>query len=217
MIATVWIAILIVVTTAATVVLLAQFLLPRIAARRIERRLTGSGGVAEVAVEAVPALRLLGDRGDRLVARGSGLTIGLGEDGEERAGGLRALDGFAEVDVELTDLRAGPFAIAAFVLVRHASGPYAMAAEGVVTGTELARFGAAWLPTSIPGGTLIGAAVRRAPLGGRSVPVAIEVELHSEAEGLRVGSGGGTIAGYPAGPIATTIAAAVARRLEIAP
>jgi hypothetical protein len=47
--------------------------------------------------------------------------------------------------------------------------------------------------------------------------VAFEIELHSEEEGLRVGSGGGTIAGYPAGPIATTIAAAVARRLEIAP
>ena len=68
-----------------------------------------------------------------------------------------------------------------------------------MTGAELVRFGAAWLRTSIPGGTLIGAAAARAPLGWRSVPVAIEIELHSEAEGLRVGSGGGTIAGYPAG------------------
>ena len=212
-----WIAILIVVAVAATAALLAQLLLPRIAARRIERRLTESGGVAEVAIEAVPALRLLGDRGDRLVVRGSGLTIGLREEGEGGAGGLRALDGFADVDVELTDLRAGPFAIAAFVLVRHASGPYAMGAEGAVTGADLVRFGATWLRTSIPGGALIGATARSTPLGRRSVPVAIEIELHSEADGLRVGTGGGTIAGYPAGPIATTIAAAVARRLEIAP
>jgi hypothetical protein len=47
--------------------------------------------------------------------------------------------------------------------------------------------------------------------------VALEIEIHSEPSGLRVGSGGGRIAGYPAGPIATTIAAAVARRLEIVP
>jgi hypothetical protein len=211
-----WIAIAIVLAAVAAAVL-AQLLLPRIAARRIERRLSGSGGVAAVTVAAVPALLLLGARGDRLVVRGSGLTIGLGKASEGTAGGLRALDGFTDVDVELTDLRAGPFAIAALALVRRASGPFAMAAEGSVTGAELARSGESWLRSAIPGGPLIGAAARNLPLGARSVPVAFEIELHSEEEGLRVGSGGGTIAGYPAGPIATTIAAAVARRLEIAP
>ena len=211
-----WIAIVIVLAAVAAAVL-AQLLLPLIAARRIERRLTGSGGVAAVDVRAVPALLLLRDRGDRLVVRGSGLTIGLGDASEGRAGGLQALDGFADVDIELTDLRAGPFAIAAFVLVRHSSGPYAMAADGAVSGAELARSGGSWLRSAIPGGTLIGAAARTIPLGARSVPVAIEIELHSAPGGLHVGSGGGTIAGYPAGPIATTIAAAVAQRLEIAP
>ena len=73
-----WIAIAIVLAAVAAAVL-AQLLLPRIAARRIERRLTGSGGVAAVTVAAVPALLLLGARGDRLVVRGSGLTIGLGD------------------------------------------------------------------------------------------------------------------------------------------
>ena len=87
-----------------------------------------------------------------------GLTIGLGDASEGRAGGLQALDGFADVDIELTDLRAGPFAIAAFVLVRHSSGPYAMAADGAVSGAELARSGGSWLRSAIPGGTLIGAA-----------------------------------------------------------
>lgn len=194
-----------------------QVALPRLAAGRIERRLTAGGGSAEVAVSALPAIRLLRNQGDSLVVRGSGLTIGLGADAEQPTAGLRALDGFDAVDVEMVGLRAGPFDVAAFVLARDRSGPYAMAAEGTVTGAELARLGHAWLRSSIPGVGLIGMVVPGVPLGSRAVRIAMEIELHSEPDGLRVGGGGGTIAGYPAGPIATVIAAAVARRLEIAP
>lgn len=194
-----------------------QLALPRLAARRIERRLTESGGSAAVAIAALPAVRLLGNGGDRLVVRGSGLTIGLGGDAGDRSAGLVALDGFVDVDVELVDLRAGPFDVAAFVLIRRDSGPYAMAAEGTVTGAELLRQGGGRLLPAVPGTALIGALAGAAPLGSRRVPLALEIELHSEAGGLRVGSGGGSIAGYPAGPIATIIAAAVARRLELIP
>lgn len=202
---------------AAVVVLAAtQVGLPRLAERRIAGRLTESGGSAVVRVEAMPALRLLRNRGDRLVVRGSGLTIGLAG-GESRSSGVHALDGFDEVDVELVDFEAGPFEVGAFVLVRRAGGPYAMAAEGSVSGAGLAGFGAGWLRETVPGGALLGAVAGSAPIGSRRVPVAIEVELHSGPDSLRVGSGGGRIAGYPAGPIATAIAAAVARRLEIAP
>lgn len=206
---------LIVLGLAAAAAAAAQLGLPRIAERRIAGRLAESGGSADVRVDAVPALRLLANRGDRLVVRGRGLTIGLGEGGG--SAGLHALDGFDEVDVELVDLRAGPFEVAAFVLVRRDGGPYAMAAEGTVSGAGLAGFGETWLRRAIPGGGLIGAVAGSAPIGLRRVPVAIEVELHSEPDGLTVGSGGGRIAGYPAGPIATAIAGAVARRLEIAP
>ena len=64
---------------------------------------------------------------------------------------------------------------------------------------------------------LLGAVAAGTPtaLGGRSIAVSVTVELTSEAGRLAVASGGGRIAGYPAGPIASTIAAAVARRLEI--
>ncbi len=202
---------------AAVAAVAVQHGLPRLAERRIASRLTESGGSASVRVEATPALRLLGNRGDRLVVRGADLTIGLGDGGRGGSSGLHALDGFDEVDVELVDLRAGPFEVAAFVLVRRPGGPYAMAAEGTVSGAGLAGFGESWLRRAVPGGAIIGAVAGGAPIGSRRIPVAIEVELHSEAEGLRVGSGGGRIAGYPAGPIATVIAGAVARRLEIAP
>ncbi len=213
------IAVLAVLVVLAALAGIAQLALPRIAERRIAERLSASGGTATVDVSAFPALRLLRNGGDRLVVRGSGLTIGLG-DGEEvegRRAGVAALDGFADVDIELTDLRAGPFDVAAFVLVRSELGAYAMAAEGTVTAADLVRLGDGWLRSSIPAGGLIGTLAGNAPLGSKRLPVTIELEIHSEPGGLRVGTGGGSVAGYPAGRIATAIAAAVARRLEIVP
>jgi hypothetical protein len=118
------------------------------------------------------------------------------------------------VDIELVRFRTGPFAVAAFVLTRSGGGTYAMAAQARVSAGELARMGAGMLP-SVPGAAQLGAL--GLPLGSREVPVSIQVELESRDGRLRVLSGGGTIAGYPAGPIAAAIAAAVARRLEIAP
>ena len=86
------------------------------------------------------------------------------------------------------------------MLVRSERGAYAMAAEGTVTGADLVRLGDGWLRSSIPGGGLIGTLAGSAPLGSKRLPVTIEIELHSEPEGLRVGTGGGSVAGYPAGP-----------------
>ena len=194
-----------------------QIALPRIGAARIRSRLTEAGGSADVAIAAWPACRLLRNGGDRLVVRGEGLAIGLADDRRNGSAGLSALDGFTEVDIELTGFRTGPLEVAAFVLTRSGGGSYAMAAEATTTGSELLRFGDPWLRSVIPGGGLIGAVAGGAPLAGRAIRVSIEIELLSDRDGLRVGSGGGSIAGYPAGPLATTIAAAVARRLEIVP
>ncbi len=102
-------------------------------------------------------------------------------------------------------------------MTRVGGGSYAMAAEGTTSGRDLLRFGDPWLRTAIPGGGLLGSVAGGAPLTDRRVSVSIEIELVSDAGGLRVGSGGGSIAGYPAGPLATAVAAAVARRLEIVP
>jgi hypothetical protein len=103
------------------------------------------------------------------------------------------------------------------LVVRGEGLTIGLAAEATMTGSELLRFGEPWLRSAIPGGGLVGAVAGVAPSSGRAIRVSIEVELLSDRDGLRVGSGGGSIAGYPAGPLATTIAAAVARRLEIVP
>ncbi len=180
----------------------------------------------------MPSLRLLARSGDRLMVRGRGLVIGMsresgpGGPGEEPlvpaeagattgGGGLAALDGFREVDIVLKDFRTGPFAVADFELTRRAGGPYLMRSEGTTTGAALAEFGNERL-----GGIaspLLGVVAAGTPalVGERSIAVLVEVELVSEDGRLAVASGGGRIAGYPAGRIASTIAAAVARRLEI--
>jgi hypothetical protein len=184
----------------------AQVLLPRIGERHVERRLTESGGEAFVAIEAMPAWRLLSRAGDRIMVRGSELEIGMSREG----GGLTTLDRFDSVDVALENFVTGPFGISRFELTRDGPGPYLMRAEALTTGGDLARFGGEQLGTG-----LIGALAGAAPLTARRI--AVEVEVHLESQGGRVAvvGGGGRVAGYPAGPIATMIAAAVARRLEI--
>lgn len=225
-------AILVLLATASVLI---QLTLPRIAERRIRARLVEYGGEADVRVRAFPATRLLRNAGDRIEVRGHGLEIAMarpagGSGGAEGAtdsrrsstspsssgsAGLSALDGFSSVDLELVDFRTGPFAVDAFVLEREGGGTYAMGVRAQTTASELATLGAESF--SLPGGTLIGSVAGATPLGSRTFSVSLQIELISGPDGLRVGAGGGTIAGYPAGPLATTIAAAVARRLEIVP
>lgn len=188
--------------------LIVQFALPRIAARRIARGLTARGGEARVSIYAFPATRLLRDGGDALIVRGRRLEIGMGRDG----GGLSVLDGFERVDIALGEFRTGPFEVTSFELVRERGGPYVMRSQALTSGAALAAYGGEQFGGVAP---LLGTVARSAPLGGRSFTVELEVELESETGLLSVSSGGGTVAGYPAGPIATMIASAVARRLEI--
>ncbi|MGB2850859.1 MAG: hypothetical protein WBC01_04240 [Solirubrobacterales bacterium] len=187
---------------------LTQVLVPRLGERRIERHLAGNGGEAFVAIAAMPALRLLRGTGDRILVRGRRLAIGMSTEG----GGLTALDGFAEVDIALRDFSTGPFEVAYFELTRNGDGPYLMRSEAVTSGVALAGYSSEQI-----GGLalLLHVLAKQAPLGSRGVPVSVEVELTSAEGMVSISSGGGTIAGYPAGPIAAMIAAAVARRLEI--
>ena len=194
----------------------AQLVIPRVGAARVRDQLTRGGGTAVVGIRSFPATRLLRNSGERIVVRGEGLEIGLGG-GDPLTGataGLSALDGFRDVDIELVDFRAGPFWVSAFVLERSGGGTYALAAQARASAADIARLGAARLP-QVPGGGLLGSLPIPAAISAREVPVSVEAELESSATGLRVLSGGGTVAGYPAGRIAAEIAGAVARRLEI--
>jgi hypothetical protein len=191
--------------------LVVELVVPRVAERRIGTRLTEGGGQATVDIEARPALRLLSGEGDRLYVHGRELELGLVGEG----GGLTVLDGFSEVQITLFDFTTGPFEISGFELVRRGPGPYVMRSQALTSGAELLDFGGNHLGAG--GITALGAILRQAPLGARRFEVRVEVELESRDGTLLVTAGGGSIAGYPAGPVATMIAAAVARRLDLGP
>lgn len=202
----VWLLLTLIAAVVAAAV--AQLVIPMIAARRIGAQLTALGGEATVTVEAMPALQLLRGGGDRLIVDGRGVEVGMSKDGS----GLSSLEGFNEVTIRLADFRTGPFEIRSFELARSGPGPYRMRSTATSSGATLLDYGSAQIGI---GAVSLGAIARQAPLGGVEFPIEVEVELASSDGRVSVTSGEGTIAGYPTGPIAASIAAAVARRLEL--
>jgi hypothetical protein len=200
----------ILIAALAVVALLAasQLAIPPLVERRIEGRLAEGGGSAEVSVSAFPAARLLFDDGERIAVAGSGLDLSLPEPG---GGVFERLDGFDRVDIALRDFRAGPFSVSSFELERAgSSAPYRLATRSHTTPARIARYGADRL--GVPGAPLLGLVAQNA-LGDRPIPVALEIGLESEGGRVVVVSGGGTIAGYPTGPLAELITSAIAVRL----
>ncbi len=185
-----------------------QLVIPPIAEHRIEDRLTDGGGTADVSLQAFPAARLLFSDGTKLSITGSGLDLGL----QQQSNVFDKLDGFDRVDVNLTDFHAGPFAVANFDLTRPApSAPYYLVSSSRTTPGALAQYGAAQL--GLPGGPLLRFFTDQALRGNRAVPIDVDMEMRSDGGRVVVVSGGGTIAGYPTGPLAELITSAIAVRL----
>ena len=186
-----------------------EFAVPAYLEGRVEDRLTDRGGRAQVNLEALPALRLLGGGGRRLEATGSGLELAAG-DGERV---LENLDGFGEIDVRLNDVRAGPIRDTDVALTRaDGADNYTLEVEGSVTGQDLADF-AADEAGGLLGGLIRQLAAGGLPLDGVAIPVTLDAELASEDGRARAVSGGGSVAGIPAGPLAEVVAEVVAAQL----
>jgi hypothetical protein len=199
--------VLIALTVLVVLAVASQFVIPPVAENRVEDRLTSGGGSADVSLDAFPAVRLLFEDGDRIEVRGNGLDLDL----QRETNIFDNLDGFDEVDVRLTDYRAGPFQIRTFELTRD--GPeatYDLVLAGSATPADIATYGAARL--GLVGGPLLGAIA--AQLGGkRPVPIDLDMQLRSEDGRVVVESGGGTVAGLPAGLLAQVITSAIVVRL----
>jgi len=184
-----------------------QFVIPPVAENRVEDRLTSGGGSADVSLDAFPAVRLLFGDGDRIQVRGNGLDLDL----ERETNIFDNLDGFDEVDVSLADYRAGPFQIRTFELTRD--GPeatYDLVLAGSATPADIAAYGADRL--GLVGGPLLGAIAAQLA-GKRPVPIDLDMQLRSEDGRVVVESGGGTVAGLPAGLLAQVITSAIVVRL----
>jgi hypothetical protein len=192
----------------ATVLLLvvAQLVLPGYAANRIHDRLTDGGGSVKVTVKSFPAARLIFGDGDELTVSGDGLDLPL----DQGVDVFKHLDGFDRVDVHLDDFDAGPFQITSFALTRDGSDEYHLATSSTAAPSDLVRYGADQL--GIPGGGLFQYLTGQAT-GDEPIPIHLDMGLQSDDGRIRVVSGGGTVAGYPAGPLAELITAAIVVRL----
>jgi hypothetical protein len=192
----------------AALLVAAQFAVPALVEDRIEDRLTEGGGSAEVSVEALPVARLLAGDGDALEVTGSGLDLELDVEATEA---FRRLDGFDRVEIELRDVRAGPFEVDDFELTRDGSGPYALRSSATTSGAELLAYGADRL--GVPGSSLIPLIGGGNTIAAKPIPVELDMELTSEDGRIMVTSGGGTVAGYPTGPLAELITQAIVVQL----
>lgn len=198
-------SLLIVALVLAALVGVSQLVIPPVAEHRIEDRLTDGGGTADVSLQAFPAARLLFGDGSKLSVTGSGLNLPL----HQQSNVFDKLDGFDRVDVNLTRFLAGPFAVANFDLERPApSAPYHLVSSSRATPGDLAQYGAAQL--GLPGGPLLRFFANQALGGNRPVPIDVDMELRSDGGRVVVVSGGGTVAGYPTGPLAELITSAIA-------
>lgn len=203
-------AIVTVVVVIALLALGTQLAIPAFVSSRVEDRLTERGGTAHVEVHALPAVGLVAGRGDRIKIRGRGLAFDLATQNTQA---FDRLDGFGQVDAQLTDVQAGPFKVARFELKRaDGDGTYRMVMQARTTPDALGQFAAGRL-----GGPL-GALMGRfgsgiLPFGRDEVPVTVDAQVRSDGGRAQVVSATGEVAGLPVGPIAAALASAIAARL----
>ena len=184
-----------------------QLLIPRMAENQTEDRLTKDGGTAEVTIEAVPAIRLLFDDGDRLAVRAAEVEIPI-DDIQGKS--FKELDGFNEVSVRLALSKVGPF-FAERVHIDRGEGDrlYDFTFRGSTSGAEVGEFALAGLPPLLR--SALTALAGRA--GEKELPIRLDVQLRSEKGRARVIGGTGTVAGLPLGGFALGIAGAIISRV----
>jgi len=191
-----------------------QLVIPGFVERKIESNLEerSDGGEAVADVKAFPAVRLLWGSGDRLEVRGRGLEIDLAQRTDDPLG---QIDGFDEVDIDLTDLIAGPVDVQAFSLVKNEDDTsYYLRMDAETTPTSLAESVGGTLGGDL--GSAIAGAASQALLGEGAVNVPINVEAQvSRGNGgaLDVDAAQASVAGVPTGPFAEAMVQAVLENL----
>jgi hypothetical protein len=185
---------------------LVQLLLPPFLEERLAARLTEEGGTAEVSMSAFPAIRLLAGDGERFEIRGSGLRFVPGR-GEQVLG---RLDGFDEVDLRLSDLRAGPVRAQRFELGRSRGGePYRVVLDGRITARDALGIVGEQAGGSL-GALAAGLATRALPGGGSiELPLSVDARLASREGRAEVVGADASVAGVPTGPLAELVVDAV--------
>ena len=186
-----------------------QVLVPSYLERRAENRLTEDGGEARVDIDALPAVRLLFNRGERIEVRGERLVIPLER---ERGAVFDDLDRFKEADVRLDSLVAGPLRISRFTLTRlEHDRPYILTVSATVSAAELGGYAGSQFGSL---GELLGRlGSQLLPFSNSPIPVDLDASVTSEDGVAVVRTVNGAIAGLPADPIVAALAEVIAKRL----
>jgi hypothetical protein len=196
---------------AAFVVLVAvgtHFLVPPYLEGRVEDRLEEHGGFADVELRAVPALRLLAGHGDRIEIEGSGLEFDF-DDPDRDA--FERLNEFDEVEIDLTDVEAGPFDTERFVLEGLGGQRYRLETDATASIQDIARVAGEQFG---PLGELIGGiAGGSVPFSSAPVPIRLDGELEAKDGDVEMVTGDARVAGLPAGPVARLVTNAILSRL----
>jgi hypothetical protein len=187
---------------------LMQAFLPGIGEGAIEDRLTEGGGVADAALSATPAARLLWGSGDRIAVSASGLALDLDDPDPEV---LRSLDRFDDVEIVVADSRVGPVELDRFLLTRDGDEAYALQSTGASSVADLAEYFAD--DAALPGAGVLGGILEATGVGGADLDVELDMRLTSDDGRIEVVEGDGTIAGVPTGPLAKVITQAILERL----
>jgi hypothetical protein len=202
-----------IVTVAVVIAILAlgtQIAIPAYVSSKVEDRLTEKGGTAHVEVHSTPAVRLIRGNGDRIAIRGRELRFDLPAENPDV---FDRLDGFDEVDAELTAVRTGPFKIDRFVLERgEGEGTYRMVMQASSTPDELTQYAADRLGSPL-GNFFDRMASGILPWDDDPVAVTLDAQVRSDSGRATVVAASGDIGGLPINPIAATLASAVAGRL----
>ena len=191
-----------------------QLVIPGFVERKIESNLEerSDGGEAVADVKAFPAVRLLWGSGDRMEVRGRGLAIDLAKRTDDPLG---RLDGFDEVDIDLTDLSAGPVDVQAFSLVKNEDDTsYYLRMDAEATPSSLAESIGGTLGGDL--GSALAGAASDVLLGDGAVNVPSNVEAQvSRGDGgtLDVDAAEASVAGVPTGPFAEAMVQAVLEQL----
>jgi hypothetical protein len=189
----------------AALLVLSQFVIPPLAENKVADRVTEHGGTAKVELSAIPALELLLRKGDKLDLKASGLSVDLDPDQEDV---FKELDDFGEVNVAITNSRAGPFSISTFRVRKTAPHEYALAIAGDGTAGDVARYAGSRLAGGF-GQALAGLAT--SALGGfdQSIPFDATMQVGTSSGTPKAHNVDGQVAGFPAGPLAQVVANAL--------
>jgi len=123
------------------------------------------------------------------------------------------LDGFSEVDIRLTNLRAGPFLTRSFALTRgDGDGLYRLALSAEASPRALAGYAASQVGGGL-GPLISGFANNLLSLSDVPIPVQLDAGIESNDGRPRLVTGGGSVAGVSTGPLAEALAAAVIAEL----